>query len=141
MNITDLIAFIIFGVIVATLAIIVIRLNNHRRKLANSVLQLTLEKMTVLKLLESSLSEQESKTVEQTDGFLKFVSDSRDWAFQYIEEVQAGLIEFHKKVDLDIKYIAKYGQLIEHPLQESINRITEAYMELEKLLPTDQDQV
>lgn len=139
--IIDLAMFIILSSIIAILISYVLVLRHGRRRLANDLLRITLEKAAVISQLDKALDIRDSESVEQTDGFLKFVSESRDWAFQYIEEVQAGLDEFKSKVDLDIKYILKYGQLIEHPLQESINRIAEAYEELQKLLPTDKDRV
>jgi hypothetical protein len=30
-------------------------------------------------------------SIEQTDGFVKFLSESRDWAFNYIEDVQSSI--------------------------------------------------
>lgn len=137
----DLLAFGIVAVVVTALLFEVTRLRIKRKKLANEVIQLTLEKMSLLYMLEKAATEQESKDIEKTDGFLKFVSDSRDWAFDYIEQVQAALGTFTKAAGPDIKYIVKYGLLIEHPLQESIKRISEAYIELEKLLPEETKQV
>ena len=41
-------------------------------------------------VLKSALDSRESKDVEKTEGFLNFVTQSRDWAFEYIEnEVEA----------------------------------------------------
>jgi hypothetical protein len=40
------------------------------------------------------------KSIEQTEGFMKFISESRDWAFTYIEEVQAALEEYRKIADV-----------------------------------------
>ena len=139
--IIDLAMFIVLSSIIAILSSYALFLRHSRRVLANDLLRQTLEKAAVMSQLEKALDMKDSESVEQTDGFLKFISESRDWAFQYIEEVQDGLDQFKSKVDLDIKYILKYGQLIDHPLQESINRIAEAYEELQDLLPTDKDQV
>jgi hypothetical protein len=137
----DLIALSILTLMIAFLLITNFKTRSSNKRLSISVLQLTLDKSSLLKHIEKISEESQSNNIEQTEGFLKFVSQSRDWAFDYIEEVQAGLINFSNKVDVDIKYILKYGTLIEHPLQESINRIAEAYTELEKLLPQDKDQV
>lgn len=137
----DLIALSILTLMIAFLLITNFKTRSSNKRLSISVLQLTLDKSSLLKHIEKISEESQSNNIEQTEGFIKFVSQSRDWAFDYIEEVQAGLISFSNKVDVDIKYILKYGTLIEHPLQESINRIAEAYTELEKLLPQDKDQV
>jgi hypothetical protein len=137
----DLIAFTVYIVSVSGLLIVVAKLKKKNANQSSSLLQAALEKQTLLSMLEHAMDQKESNEIEKSDGFLKFVSDSRDWAFQYIEEVQAALETFKSKVDLDLKYITKYGQLIEHPLQDSINKIAEAYTELQSVLPQDKDQV
>lgn len=137
----ELIIYIVFSVIVSALIIDNVRVRTIKKRTASLYAQAVLDRMSALKVLEDTLEDKQDRDIEKTDGFLKFVSESREWAFQYIEEVQAGLESFKKKVDLDIKYILKYGQLIDHPLQDSINRIAEAYEELQDLLPTDKDQV
>ena len=38
------------------------------------------------------------------ENFIKFLSDSRDWAFGYIEDVQKGLEHFISKIEPDINY-------------------------------------
>lgn len=140
-SVVDLIAFSIYLVSGLILIISNVKLRSKKTSLATKLLQTELEKQTILSMLEKTLDEKESNDIEKTEGFLKFVSDSRDWAFNYIEEVQAALNKFTKDVDADLKYILKYGQLIEHPLQDSITRIAVAYEELQKLLPQDKDQV
>lgn len=141
-TILNLIALSVLTLAVGFLLISNFKAKSRNKRLSVSVAQLVLDKASLLKHIEKVTEESQSNNIEQTEGFLKFVSQSRDWAFDYIEEVQAGLMEFSNKVDIDIKYILKYGTLIEHPLQESINRIAEAYTELEKLMPQDKkDQV
>ncbi len=39
------------------------------------------------------------------ENFIKFLSDSRDWAFDYIEEVQTGLDKFIKEIEPEMKYL------------------------------------
>ena len=41
----------------------------------------------------------ESSKLGETDGFIKFISDSRDWAFSYVEEVQASITSLKNAVD------------------------------------------
>ena len=47
------------------------------------------------KLLEQ-ISIKESKKLEQTEGFFRFISQSRDWAFTYIEDVQKAIQELNE---------------------------------------------
>jgi hypothetical protein len=39
------------------------------------------------------------KALETNDDFIKFVSDSRDWAFNYIEDVQQAIQELKTSVE------------------------------------------
>ena len=72
------------------------------------------------------------------ESFIKFLSDSRDWAFDYIETVQKGLSAFVEKVDKDIEYFNKYGEAMPtQPSYDLLKNISEAYEELKKLLPDD----
>jgi hypothetical protein len=72
------------------------------------------------------------------ESFIKFLSDSRDWAFEYIETVQKGLTTFVEKVDKDIERFDKYGDSVAmQPNYDSLKNISEAYKELKTLLPED----
>ena len=71
------------------------------------------------------------------DNFFKFISDSREWAYEYIEEVQNGLAKFIDAVDYDIEHFDKYGEVIWTPLSKSMQNISTAYKDLKNLLPED----
>ena len=43
--------------------------------------------------MEELVKKQDVKKIEETDGFLKFVTESREWAFKYIEDVQSAIIK------------------------------------------------
>ena len=57
-------------------------------------------KTLITKTLETLLMQQLSRNTSKTEkeysdeAFLKFVSDSRDWAYTYIEDVQESLNKF-----------------------------------------------
>ena len=72
------------------------------------------------------------------ESFLKFVSDSRDAAFEYIEEVQNGLEKFINAVEPHIKYYDEYGSVLEGmivPHDKALSAISLEFKELKKLLP------
>ena len=76
------------------------------------------------------------------ENFIKFLSDSRDWAFAYIEEVQIGLNKFVNDVEPEINYFKEYGDFTSmKPNYYSLKKITEAYEELTKLLPKEEEEV
>jgi hypothetical protein len=76
------------------------------------------------------------------ENFIKFLSDSRDWAFAYIEEVQAGLNKFVNDIEPEINYFKEYGDVgAMQPNYYSLKKITQAYEELVKLLPKEEEEV
>lgn len=76
------------------------------------------------------------------ENFIKFLSDSRDWAFEYIEEVQSGLTKFVSDIEPEINYFKEYGDVASmQPNYYSLKKITEAYEELTKLLPKEEKEV
>jgi hypothetical protein len=90
---------------------------------------------TIDELEESKIQSDESVHKE---NFIKFISDSRDWAFSYIEDVQLALNDFKTKVEPQIKYFEKYGEVgAETPDKEALRKISVSYKELMKVLPED----
>lgn len=106
--------------------------------LRNSVAELSLRAA----LLEQGVKQTLEKTppaIENSEGFLKFVSDSRDWAFQYIEEFQAGLQNFVSSVEPEINYFKEYGDIMSmSPNYYSLKKIVEEYEKLKELLPKEE---
>ena len=133
----DLIAYAVFVVVTTLLLISNFKSRSKRKLLASELIQQTLDKMALLQHVEKLTAETQSKDIEQTDGFLKFVSDSRDWAFQYIETVQEALEEFDKKVSPTLEYYSTYGTAVEGLHTGLTKEISEAYAELKKVLPKD----
>jgi len=74
------------------------------------------------------------------EDFLKFVSDSRDLAYEYIESVQAGLQKFVDEVEPQIEYYDKYGAAVEGmvaPHDFALKKISSEFKKLKSLLPED----
>jgi hypothetical protein len=75
---------------------------------------------------------------EDRENFIKFISDSREWAFDYIEEVQQKLSYFIDDVEPEIAYFDEYGLVGDaYPHYHSMKKISSAYKELKKLLPEE----
>jgi hypothetical protein len=76
------------------------------------------------------------------ESFLKFVSDSRDWAFEYIEEVQLALNNFKAKAGPQIEYFDKYGEILSNQRADYqlLKAISDAYKELIKVLPAEEER-
>jgi hypothetical protein len=94
-------------------------------------------------LLQESMQDQVKTEKDQSnEDFLKFISDSRDWAYTYIDEVQASLNKFIKDIEPEISYFDEYGIVgSAFPHYYSMKKISEAYKELKKLLPDDYGKI
>jgi predicted nucleotide-binding protein (sugar kinase/HSP70/actin superfamily) len=72
------------------------------------------------------------------ESFIKFLSDSRDSAFEYIEEVQSGINEFVSEVDPLITYFDEYGDVMAMaPNYDNMKKISVEFKKLKKLLPEE----
>jgi hypothetical protein len=97
---------------------------------------------TLKTLLAQEIQHKENKTDKEkaNEDFLKFVSDSRDLAYEYIESVQAGLQKFIDEVEPQIEYYDKYGPAVEgmvSPHDFALKKISSEFKKLKKLLPED----
>jgi hypothetical protein len=106
--------------------------------------KLYVDNFTLEEYIKTIKNLKEDKTDQQIhqENFLKFLSDSRDWAFNYIEEVQSGLNKFVSDIEPEINYFREYGDLMAmQPNYYSLKKITEAYEELKNLLPKEEEEV
>lgn len=134
----DTVALIILTLICLVLIIGNIKLQFRNRKLVVRLAQEAVDKKIVQDLLNEELARQDSQAVEQSEGFLRFISQSRDWAFEYIEQVQNAISAFKNKVEPRILYAKTYGTLAgDSPHSKIIDEISEAYDELIKIMPED----
>jgi len=98
--------------------------------------------LRLLVMQDSINSESKTDKQQADEAFLKFVSDSRDWAYQYIDDVQEGLNKFVTDIEPEIAYFDEYGIASSaYPHYYSMKKISGAYKELKKLLPEDYDRI
>jgi hypothetical protein len=98
--------------------------------------------MMLLEKLINDIEESKLKSDESVhkENFIKFLSDSRDWAYQYIEDVQTGLNSFISETAPEINYFKEYGDLSSMaPNYYSMKKITEEYEKLKALLPAEEE--
>jgi di/tricarboxylate transporter len=108
-----------------------VRLRFKNYKLDKEVQQSILNYIILSEKMEEVIKKQDSKKIEETDGFLKFVTESREWAFQYIEDVQKTIVNLQDiaaKLDLPPK---------SYVLTEELEDLRRAIAEVLKQLPED----
>ena len=132
----------IYEILTATLAVIALALavtslaQNNKK---NRYMKKYIESMITIKLVSDRIDELEQQAalakMTESDGFVKFLSDSREWAFSYIEDVQAALEEFSEKAGPEIKYLGSDDGLKSLPQRKAFLAILTAYEQLQKSLP------
>jgi hypothetical protein len=112
-------------------------------KLKRDIAKLFIEKTLLqeyVDLTKSTKVKEQSEDTIHKEHFIKFLSDSRDWAYQYIEDVQKGLNKFVNDIDADISYFDEYGDALSmsRPDYPSMKNISKAYKELKTLISEDE---
>jgi hypothetical protein len=128
----DLILIGILAATVIVLSALLIINKKERDALSDQAFQMFLDNQILLGKIEQHSV---SSDIEQTEGFVKFLSESRDWAFQYIETTQSEIKKFVEIVGPQMEYYDKYGRIINSVHTKSMDKIFDSYQELIKLLP------
>ena len=126
-NYLDLIAFSFYILSTIVLISLAIKLSIAKKKMIALYIQSELDKHLVYQKLEEVSKELSAKNLTETDGFIKFISQSRDWAFEYIEEVQNALAAFDEEVSPQFESASDSDK--------TVKEISEAYDKLKTVLP------
>ena len=127
----------LLAVTLLVLFIVSVKAFRQRKKLKNLLVA-----YSKIELFISSVKNKESDNDVHKENFIKFLSDSRDWAYEYIETVQSGLNKFVSDVDADISHFDEYGDVLSmsRPDYNAMKNISNSYKELKKLLPVEEKQ-
>ena len=87
-NWIELAAFILVAVIISILIYSNIKTAILSRARMQVIDQLILDNNVYIKRIAELVENNNKLELAQTDGFVNFISSSRDWAFDYIENVQ-----------------------------------------------------
>ena len=135
----DLLNLALFGTAISIIFIllyVIVKSNIQKKKILSLYIQSEMHKHMLGQKIEELQKELSTKELSETDGFVRFISQSRDWAFQYIEEVQTALSEFDKSVDPLLKWAMRFGILNGETAHTKIlSEISEAYDKLKSVLP------
>jgi hypothetical protein len=130
--------FVFFVLFIALLFFVIA--DNFRVRITNKKLNKEIEKsiieyMVLAKKYEEKIKSIDETSIEKTEGFLKFVSESRDWAFTYIERVQIAIKNFQ---DIFHPMATEYYKDKARPIaQDEFGKLFQAYKKLIDELPDE----
>jgi hypothetical protein len=133
----EVILIAILSFLVIALSFIFVKVRLDTIKLAKNNLELNFENTMMLEKLVEQQDVINEISFKKNDDFVAFLSESRDWAFSYIEDVQTSIAKFVEKVGPVLAYYDKFGRINENP---SMNTIFDAYTDLIKVLPENTTQ-
>jgi hypothetical protein len=135
------ISLIIVSTCLFSLSVAYISLFYNFVKIRNQYQEMFIDMMVLEKLMgEAEGSRIQSDESVHKENFIKFISDSRDWAYEYIEEVQTGLKHFINETAPEIQYFRDYSDTMAlAPNYYSMKKISEEYDKLKELLPSDEE--
>jgi adenylate kinase family enzyme len=128
----EIILIAILSFLVIALSFILVKVRLDVLKLAKNNLELNFENTMMLEKLIEQQDVINEISFKKNDDFVTFLSESRDWAFSYIEDVQTSIAKFVEEVSPVLSYYDKFGRINENP---SMNTIFDAYTDLLKVLP------
>jgi len=129
-----------FAIFVASLVAILglvfysAKLRLEKRRAFNSILQLVMDKEALTnKLSEAKIDIQRLSSPD--DGFVKFLSESRVWAYEYIESTQKEIQEVISAIDAEKVLLDEAKTLRKAELEDVLNRIIKHSDRLKNILP------
>lgn len=136
-NIENILFFLLF-IMSLSLAILYFQSLQKLRNLNKLVVGLFFKNS----VLEQSIPLNETTIVEDVhkENFIKFLSDSRDWAFEYIDKSQKQIKEFVDMADKEFAFFDSFGLVLHNEISyETMKKISEEYKKLKNLLPEESD--
>jgi hypothetical protein len=102
-------------------------------------IQLLAQTLEFLMLQEAQQEQTKTDKEQFNEDFLKFISDSRDWAFDYIETTQNKINSFINDVGPIVEYLEEYAPPI--LIEEQRLVIVESYKNIKSILPEDYGKI
>jgi hypothetical protein len=94
----DVIAFLLISLISIMSVGFSLYLFGKNRRLVKNIIEMHIERSALEDMIASKALNRE-ESIDQNDGFIKFLSDSREWAFNYIDNVQNTIFVLKEKYD------------------------------------------
>ena len=134
----DNIIIIVLGTFVVSFAIAYASVLHKLSKITQEFAKLYISHQSLQDFVEKNNVEFKNDSDIHKENFIKFLSDSRDWAFGYIEDVQKGLDRFIENIDPEISNFDEHSVISDGTqYHEFMTKFSKEYKELKKLMPTE----
>lgn len=134
METINFISFIIFALVFSALIVDLILIRIKNKKIANELIQAHIDKNILLEKLNRVILDH---SAEKTDGFLRFVAESREQAFKYIEDTQEAIKIFDEEIGPIIKEYKKTGKPAGRSQKPLLDKLVVAYDIVMSLMPEE----
>jgi hypothetical protein len=139
----DLVVYLILVLFIFYLVLENIKTKRKFGKAVATLFQLYIDKnisdnLAKEKLEELSVEDKNNKISQ--DDFIKFLTQSRQWAFDYIEQVQSAIQDFKESTGPSLEYFREYGAVMQLPTDQLFSQIIPAYDKLVDMLPKDNEE-
>ena len=108
----------------------------------NKILQMQLDATTANSFLLDKLKDKDKEESVKTDvqeGFINFLNQSRESAFEYIENVQSTLGNVVTDLSPIVEFHDKYGAIFDTDTRNQMQVVSSSFRELKKLIPEEVD--
>lgn len=132
------VVYVILSIMTISFLFAYINVSKKLGQVSAGFANLLLNYSALMQAKDSFEFKQDNVDIIDKEHFIKFLSDSRDWAFVYIEEVQKGLEKFIKEVEPHIEFYDNFGAVVEgmvQPHDTALKTISKEFKELKNLLP------
>lgn len=129
----DIIVYIILSGLVFYLAYSNFMQRQKYKRLASANLQALFDLQLMKNELERAATEINNVKLEKDDGFVKFLSQSRDWAYEYIATTQEAINKFNADMEETLASDLKPAQ--------KLAKIKDINAELKNILPEEDKNI
>ena len=139
-NVLNIVLFSTYTIFLLIFIYLIIKVTMQKKIILANFIQSEMDKHLINQQFKKLVEENSIRELSESDGFVKFISQSRDWAFEYIEEVQKVLKEFDEEVAPQLAWANTFGQAAGDTIHtETITKISEAYDKLKSVLPKNNE--
>lgn len=137
MQIVDVLVTFVFISLIIILFYKNLKLTYEKTELMESIIKAHMEKSILSDYIDEKITNLDTKNDKDNEGFLKFISESREHAFKYIEESQVTIKDFIRFLDNNVEYL-KSNQPKDLKYKTIIKSLENYAGKLKNLLPKDE---